>query len=74
LGVERRQKSMQSALKYLESLPECKERTTAILLTQSALQRKESRGVHYRLDAPSTNPNMKMPTIISKSSIGVFSI
>jgi L-aspartate oxidase len=69
LGLERRQKSMQSALKFLESLPDSKERTTAILLTQSALQRKESRGVHYRLDAPSVNPNMQFSTIVSKFSL-----
>lgn len=69
LGVERRQKSMQAAYKYLETLPDCKEKTVALLMVQSALQRKESRGVHYRVDAPRAIPAGQRATIVSKSAI-----
>ena len=69
LGIERRQKSIQSAVKYLESLPNCKEKTTAILVCKAALQRKESRGCHFRLDAPKANPQYKRSTILSKDAI-----
>jgi L-aspartate oxidase len=68
LGIERRQKSIQSAMKYLESVNNCKEKTTAILLCKSALQRKESRGCHYRVDAPKENIQFARSTIISKET------
>lgn len=74
LGIERRQKTIQSALKYLESLPECKEKTTSILLAKSALQRKESRGCHFRVDAPKENPQFARSTIISKETQSVRKI
>lgn len=71
LGIERREKSMRSTLKYLESLTDCKERTVAILLTKSALQRKESRGAHYRIDSPKAINSCARSTILSKDSLAI---
>lgn len=68
LGIERRQKSIQNAMKYLESLSNLKEKTTAILLCKSALQRKESRGCHFRVDAPKESSQFARSTIISKET------
>lgn len=74
LGIERRQKSIQSAMKYLESLDNCKEKTTAILLCKSALQRKESRGCHFRVDAPKENSQFQRSTILSKETQAIRKI
>ncbi len=67
-GVERREKSMRSAVKYLESLEDCKEKTTALLIANSALARKESRGVHFRVDAPRSLTAFERATVLSKDS------
>ncbi|MDA1020785.1 MAG: L-aspartate oxidase [Cyanobacteria bacterium] len=71
LGVERREKSLRSTLKYLESLTDCKEKTVATLLTNSALQRKESRGAHYRVDSPKSLSAQARSTILSKDSMTI---
>ncbi len=71
LGVERREKSIRSTLKYLESLDDCKEKTVATLLTNSALQRKESRGAHYRVDTPKSLNAQARSTILSKDSMTI---
>ena len=68
LSVERRQKAIQSTLKYLESLEPCKELTVATLVAKCALSRKETRGVHYRVDAPNSDKTYERATIISKDS------
>lgn len=66
LSLERKLKSLQTSLKFLESLPESKEKTTAILLVKSALMRSESRGSHYRADFPRTLNSFQRSTILSK--------
>ncbi len=68
LGVERREKSIRSTVKFLEGLEESKEKTVALLIASSALQRKESRGVHFRIDAPRPLTAYERPTILSKES------
>ena len=68
LGVERREKLIRAAVKYLESLDDCKEKSVALLIANSALQRKESRGVHYRVDSPRTVLAYQRPTVLSKES------
>ncbi len=68
LGVERREKSIRSTVKFLEGLEESKEKTVALLIANSALQRKESRGVHFRVDAPRPLSVYERPTILSKES------
>lgn len=69
LSPERRQKSLQSCIKFLESLEDCREKTTAILVARSALQRKESRGVHFRVDSPRTQKSFERSTILSKDAL-----
>ncbi len=68
LGVERREKSIRSTVKFLEGLEESKEKTVALLIANSALQRKESRGVHFRIDAPRPLSTYERSTILSKDS------
>ncbi len=68
LGVERKLKSIQFALKHFEAMTESKERNMALLVARSVLLRKESRGVHYRVDAPQTNASYQRPTILSKEN------
>jgi L-aspartate oxidase len=68
LGVERREKSVRAAVKYLETLDDCKERSVALLIANSALLRKESRGVHFRVDSPRPLSIYERPTIMSKES------
>lgn len=69
LGVERRMKSIQAAIKFLEGLEESKERTVALLVCKSALQRKESRGVHFRVDSPKPSSVYERSTIMSKEMV-----
>jgi L-aspartate oxidase len=74
LGVERKLKAIQFAIKYLEALDESKERNMALLVAKSILARKESRGVHYRVDTPQTNPAYARPTILAKENRNIISI
>lgn len=69
LGVERRIKSIQATIKFLEGLEESKERTVALLVSKSALQRKESRGVHFRVDASKPSSVYARSTIMSKEIV-----
>lgn len=68
LSVERRQKSLQASVKFLEGLDPCKEQTAAYLVAKSALQRKESRGVHFRVDSPRSAKALERSTILSKEA------
>ena len=71
LAIERREKSIRSTIKYLEDFAESKAKTVALLLAKSALQRKESRGVHYRIDSPKTLKAAARSTILSKDAIAI---
>lgn len=68
LAMERKQKSIEASIKLLESLPNVKEKTTALLIAKSALLRKESRGCHFRIDTPRSSKQFERSTIISKDS------
>ena len=41
--------------------------TVAALIVDSALLRKESRGLHYTLDYPETDPSYRHPTILRRN-------
>jgi L-aspartate oxidase len=69
VSVERREKTLYATMKFLENLSNTKERTVALLLTKSALMRKESRGGHYRVDSPKTQLGFARSTILSKENI-----
>lgn len=66
LGIERRNSSIQEAIKMLEDLDDCLIKTTALLLAKSTLLRKESRGAHFRVDFHKTQTDFAKPTIVSK--------
>ena len=42
--------------------------TVASLIVDSALLRKESRGLHYTLDHPATDPRFVRPTILTRKA------
>jgi L-aspartate oxidase len=42
--------------------------TTALMMTQAALQRKESRGVHFREDFPKADPNWRRHLTFQRNS------
>jgi len=71
LSVERKLKSILVAIKFIESLPESKEKTTALLIAKSASLRKESRGVHYRVDCPKYLKTYERSTILSKEQVAL---
>lgn len=41
--------------------------TTALMMTEAALERKESRGVHFRIDYPIANPNWKRHLVFQRT-------
>ena len=41
--------------------------TVAALIVDSALVRKESRGLHYTLDYPETDPAYRQPTVLRRN-------
>lgn len=53
-GIERSQKGLEQALEELAELKSSFETTIANILIKSALERKESRGAHFRADFPET--------------------
>jgi L-aspartate oxidase len=40
--------------------------SVASLIVESAVRRKESRGLHFTLDHPETDERLKSPTVIRK--------
>ena len=82
VGIVRDDHGLQSALRELETLgaqlPEPRLRrereahnllTTALLITRSALARKESRGAHYRTDFPAhDDAHFKRHSVISRET------
>lgn len=40
--------------------------TTALMMTEAALERKESRGVHFRMDYPTADPNWRRHLLFQK--------
>ncbi len=51
-GLEREEQTLLEAIQQLALLPESLVKTTASLLLKMALERRESRGTHYRSDYP----------------------
>lgn len=64
LSGKRSQESIESLISSLENLKNSKEKQVALLVAQSALKRKESRGCHYRTDFPNTGASTS-PTVLS---------
>jgi len=86
VGIERNAESLNSAIMEIKRISNKFEinqyeyytsRLSSIILvcrlmTESAIMRKESRGVHYRTDFPETKENMPGNIILEKNSDPVF--
>jgi L-aspartate oxidase len=68
-GLERSADTLNYAYELLSKLPESAQRTTALLLVDSARKREESRGTHYRSDFPDTRTEFEHSTIITKPAL-----
>jgi len=66
VSLERSAEGLNYARTEIAKLAESNYRTTALLLIDSALARKESRGTHYRSDYPETSSDFETSTIITK--------
>ncbi len=68
-GLERSADTLNYAYELLSKLSESAQRTTALLLVDSARKREESRGTHYRSDFPDTRTEFEHSTIITKPAL-----
>ena len=69
-GIIRTERLLVNGIKLLESLDIDKRiKALALGIMKSALERKESRGVHYRSDYPRSNPNFSKRSIYNGKSV-----
>ncbi len=66
VALERSAEGLNYAHAEISKLSDSNAKTTALLLIDSALARKESRGTHYRSDYPNTSVDYEHSTLLAK--------